>query len=75
MTRKAAIPKDPFNRTEEPQVTNVYKGTPPPELRPFDQAKGGQNVRPLVVTDEYFDNDFVPPEQPEYNFFDRKGKK
>ena len=74
MTRKAATPKDPFNRTEESQVSNVYKGTPPPELRPFDQAKGGVNSRPLEITDENFDSDFVPPPVPDLNF-SRKGRK
>jgi hypothetical protein len=33
-------PRDPF-RDPAPQVSNVYRGEEPPDLRNFDDAKGG----------------------------------
>lgn len=61
---------DPFH-DPAPQVSNVYKGEEPDELSPFDHSKGGQNRKPLEITDPHHRARFVPTQEPEHTFFKR----
>ena len=67
-------PKEKDFGKSEPQVSSVYHHQPPPALPHFDHSKGGKNVKPVVITDEHFDSDFVPPEIPDLNFA-KKGRR
>ena len=72
---KHKIPHDPFH-DNEPQVPAHVLPPEPPELRPLDEAHGGINRKPNVLTDEGFDHAFKHEKEhtKEHNFFDR-GKK
>ncbi len=59
---------DPFH-DPAPQVSNVYKGEEPAELRPFDEPQGGVTRKPLEITDPNHRARFVPTKEPEHNFF------
>jgi hypothetical protein len=65
--------KDPFH-SPAPQVSNVYTGTPPPNLRGFDSAKGGVHTKPVLIEDEHFDSNFSPPPIPDLDFSKKRGK-
>ena len=70
---KSKQPHDPFH-DDEPQVSNVYQYRKTPDLRPLKDAGGGLNPKPLEITDEAFDSDFVPTREPERVYY-KKGKK
>ena len=71
--KKHKAVKDPFHN-DEPQVSSVYQGEEPAELRGFDDAKGGIPVKHNQITDPNHRAKFAAPKQQEYNF-SKKGEK
>jgi hypothetical protein len=72
-----SAPKEKDFGKSEPQVSNVYKYKPPPELASIDSDQSRadrKNVKPRVLEDEGFDRAFTPePEHTkEYNFSKRR---
>ena len=55
-------------------VSGVYQYEEPPELRPFDDAKGGIPVKHNQITDPNHRAKFVAPQEEEYNFGKKGGK-
>ena len=72
--RRKPIPHDPFH-DPAPQVSNVYRGEEPPDLRNFDDAKGGIH-QAIEQTDSHSDSFFTPEREHtrEYDF-NRRGRK
>ena len=70
---KHKTPKDPFHKPE-PQVSNVYQGQEPEELRGFDDAKGGIPVKHNQITDPNHRAKFVAPQEEEHDFGKKGGK-
>jgi hypothetical protein len=68
------IPRDPFH-DPAPQVSNVYRGEEPPDLRHFDSAKGGIH-QAHEQADPYSQSFFQREKEhtKEYDF-SRKGRK
>ena len=55
-------------------VSGVYQYEEAPELRPFDDAKGGIPVKHNQITDPNHRAKFVPTEEQEYDFGKKGGK-
>jgi hypothetical protein len=68
MKRKAT--HDKFH-DDQPQVSNVYEYSQPPELTSIDKTAGGRNVKPALITDPNHRARFVPTQEPEHTFFKR----